>query len=313
MGYIIRQDETTQINNVFNWDPWVGCRYTSTGCTNCPYCKSKQPAKFNKTQFYLPTRQTRKYDISLGKNTMQYKITSGSTIIVCSRSDFFISDANYYRKRAWKLIQERKDILFSVTTKHLENFYINLPFAYTFDNIIVFSSVEDQYTADKRIRQLLELPIKHRGIEIAPLLSGINIEKYLSTGLIDEVTVSGETQFKSGYHSLSKCEFNQVKEIARQCKIYDVKFSFKSTGTLLFKDNTNSYIQDIREQQKLAEFLSIENNLNNNGKSFEWQTSLEDLETMERIEQAHKIFKLTEQKYRLQGDNNEELENLHHF
>lgn len=280
------------MDSIIEWNPWTGCRYTSSGCVNCQFCNSKQPAKFNKTQFYLPVRQTRKYSETLGKNTMQYKIPSGSRIKVCERSDFFISDANYYRKRAWRIIQERKDVLFVVTTKHLENFYINLPDTYTFDNLFLGVSVEDQYTADIRIKELLKLPVKHRFIEISPLLSGVDIKEYLATGLIDEVIVAGESLYKSSSKSVSKCNFSTIKDIANQCRLYDVNFIFKSTGSRFFKDGVINYISDIKEQQVLAEFISESDIKNNNKKPFDWEMTLEDLESIELVEKAAYIHKL---------------------
>lgn len=282
-------------SNVIEWNPWIGCRGVSYGCLNCPYNNSKQPAKFNKSQYYIPVRQTRKYNESLGKNTLQYKIPSGSVILVCNKSDFFLPEANYYRKRAWRIIKERKDILFRITTKYLDNFYINLPEAYTFDNILLSVSIEDQYTADIRIPQLLNLPVKHRGIEISPLLDGIDIRKYLSTGLIDEVTVSGEIAYKNTKLNkpITRCDLDIVLDIAKQCKKYDTHFKFISTGTKIKLDDINkASIYNLDEQQALAEFISENRGLLETSKSFEWSITLEDQQNIELMEQAHKIYYL---------------------
>ena len=281
---------------IYYWNPWSGCRKISEGCKNC-YNRTKPlkidgdyiTCKFNKTYFYMPTQKVRKYDEIQGKNINTYKIPSNSIIKVCDTSDFFIEDADYYRKRAWKQILERKDCLFEITTKRPERFMINLPNTWTqngWHNVMINVSVENQFRADKRVSELLRLPVRYRGIEVAPIQDRVDIRKYLSTGLINKVTVAGERYTRTS-ESVIVCNYEYVEDLRKQCEDYDVNFEFISTGNKLYKDKKTITI-NTSDQGSLAEFY----NLTNTGNTLEqdWESNLAEVENLERIEQAAEIF-----------------------
>lgn len=289
-------DKENDKQNTFTWNPWSGCTKISEGCRNC-YNRTK-PIKvdgdyilcrFNKTYFYIPTQRIRKFDDNLMKNVNTYKIPSGSTIKVCDSSDFFLAEADYYRKRAWKQILERKDCLFDITTKRPERFFINLPETWTSDgwhNVIINVSVENQMRANERVPKLLDLPVRYRGIEVAPLQDRVDLRKYLSTGLIDRVVVSGESYTKSS-ENIIVCNFEFVEDIREQCEAYDVSFRFNSTGNKLYKDKKVININS-SDQSNLADFYNIGNK--ENSLSINWENNLQEVENLERIEQAAEIF-----------------------
>lgn len=237
----------------------------------------------------MPTQKVRKYDEIQGKNINTYKIPSNSIIKVCDTSDFFIEDADYYRKRAWKQILERKDCLFEITTKRPERFMINLPNTWTqngWHNVMINVSVENQFRADKRVSELLRLPVRYRGIEVAPIQDRVDIRKYLSTGLINKVTVAGERYTRTS-ESVIVCNYEYVEDLRKQCEDYDVNFEFISTGNKLYKDKKTITI-NTSDQGSLAEFY----NLTNTGNTLEqdWESNLAEVENLERIEQAAEIF-----------------------
>lgn len=277
------------------WNPWIGCKRISEGCKNClVYTKlninSIDEIKFNKKDFYLPVRKTRVYNETFGKHLLEYKIKPGSIFEVCVDSDFFLEDADYYRRRAWKIIQERSDCLFIITTKRIDRFLQTIPDTWTkqgWSNVYIKVSVENQMYTDYRIQTLLRLPIKHKGIEIAPILSSIDIRKYLSTGQIDEVIVSGEICNSKRLCRL--CSFEDVMNIKEQCELYDVKFTFKHTGTYLYKDDKIIHINE-KDGYSLASFYNIDNT----NKVFDWKVDSEELEDIQRIEQAAIIRKKLE-------------------
>lgn len=280
--------------NVFYWNPWSGCSKVSEGCKNC-YNRTKYLkidgdyilCKFNKTYFYNPTQKIRKFDEQLGKNINTYKIPSGSIIKVCDTSDFLLEEADYYRKRAWRQILERKDCIFDITTKRPERFMINLPNTWTqngWHNVILSVSVENQFRADERIPKLLELPVRYRGIEVAPLQDRVDLRKYLSTGLIDRVTVAGESYTRHSENVIA-CNYDYVKDIQLQCEAYGVSFEFISTGNKLYKDKKVLTI-NTSDQGKLAEFYGLTNTIN----QIDWEENLAEIENLERIEQAAEIY-----------------------
>ena len=285
---------------IIYWNPWSGCRKISEGCKNC-YNRTKPIkvdddyilCKYNKSYFYTPTSKVRKFNQILEKNVMEYRVPSGSIIKVCDSSDFFLEDADYYRKRAWKQIAERKDCLFDISTKRPERFYVNLPETWTqngWDNVMVNVSIENQMRADERIPKLLDLPLRHRGIEIAPLQDRVDIRRYISTGLIDRVVVAGE-RYTSSEENIIVCNYEYVNHIFEQCKAYDVSFEFISTGSKLYKDDRLINIK-ANDEEQLAKFYNLENK----NESFNWSKNLKEIENQERIERASEVWSLINKK-----------------
>ena len=72
----------------------------------------------------------------------------------------------------------------------------------------VCSTVENQEMADYRIPILLKLPIKNKTLCVEPLLEEINLRPYLETGMIQHVTIGGESG--SGARI---CDYKWVKRI----------------------------------------------------------------------------------------------------
>ncbi len=70
------------------------------------------------------------------------------------------------------------------------------------------------------------------------MLSEINMEKYLSTGLIEHVTCGGESGDKA-----RPCDFRWIQEVRRECICCGVPFTFKQTGAVFIKDGKVYHIQ----------------------------------------------------------------------
>ena len=107
------------------WNPWHGCKKYSEGCENCYmyYLDSKRDRDGSKiykvkTNFNLLLKKTRDGN---------YKIKSGSLVHVCMTSDFFLEEADVWRKEAWKMIKERSDLTFWLQTKRAERVEKCLP------------------------------------------------------------------------------------------------------------------------------------------------------------------------------------------
>ena len=91
-----------------NWNPWHGCIKCSEGCQNCyvyylDRMRGKDGADIYKTKTGF------RYPLSRDKNR-KYKIQSGEMISVCMTSDFFLDEADDWRKEAWDIIHKRNDI-----------------------------------------------------------------------------------------------------------------------------------------------------------------------------------------------------------
>ena len=224
------------------WSPWHGCHKVSPGCKNCyvevldrQFGKDASILKRNITNFNMPIRLDR---------NRQYSIPEGSLVLTCFTSDFFIEEADEWRKAAFDIIKKRSDLNFLIPTKRIHRFLDCVPNDWQngYDNVSVAVSCENQILADKRIPILLSMPIKHRKVFIAPILEEVNIEEYLSTGLIEEVSVSGES-----YENARECNYDWIISLREQCIRQNVAFSFHQTGSNFIKDGKAYKIDHYKE------------------------------------------------------------------
>lgn len=107
------------------WNPWHGCKKYSEGCEHCyMYYLDSQREKDGseiykvKTNFNLPIKKTRDGN---------YKVPSGTTLMVCMTSDFFLEEADEWRQEVWNMIKTRQDVTFWLQTKRAERVKDNLP------------------------------------------------------------------------------------------------------------------------------------------------------------------------------------------
>lgn len=235
------------------WNPWHGCHKYSPGCLNCYvyFLDSKRGINSNivtksKTNFNLPAKKSR---------NGEYKISSNTEVATCFTSDFFIEEADAWRKDAWQIIKKRQDLNFLIPTKRIERFYNNLPedWGFGYKNVAIAVTAENQAMADKRIPILLDIPVKKRYIFVSPILEYVDLKEYLKTGKIDEVSVGGES-----YNNARICDFNWVKQIYLDCKEYNVKFDFHQTGSNFLMNNKTYKIKHFEEHsqaKKCMEYL----------------------------------------------------------
>ena len=213
------------------WNPWHGCRKISPGCLNC-YVYRRDESIGKDASIVTKTGD---YTLPLKKNRQGgYKLqASDGVVYTCMTSDFFLDIADEWRGDCWDMIRLRSDLHFHIITKRIDRFAECIPddWGDGWDNVTISSTCEDQERADHRLPILLELPIKHRRIISEPMLSEIDIEKYLTGGLIEQVTCRGE----SGENA-RPCDFGWVKELRRQCVRSGVEFYFKQTGAKFIKD-----------------------------------------------------------------------------
>ncbi len=215
----------------YQWNPWHGCQKCSPGCKNCYvyyldqlHDKDASEITKSKTNFHLPLKKDKK-----GRD----KIPSGTELATCFTSDFFLKEADEWRKEAWEIIKKRRDIQFLIPTKRIERFSECIPSDWEdgYENVIIAVTCENQKCADKRLPIFLNCAIKHRYIFASPLLEAIDFSKYLKTRKIELISVGGES-----YENARLCDFDWIKQIKKTCDIYQVKFSFHQTGSNFKKD-----------------------------------------------------------------------------
>ena len=231
-----------------NWEPWTGCYKISDGCTYCyfygPYAKRFGQKTIQKTdKFDWPIKMNKKGE---------YNIKGGKILATCFATDFFLPEADEWRKEAWRMIKERSDIEFLILTKRIDRFLVSLPddWGDGYDNVNLGCTVENQTLADERLPLFLSYPIKRRFVACAPLLSAIDLSKYLY-GEIEHVTVGGETSREA-----RECDYEWVLAIREQCIKADITFWFKNTGSLFKQDGVIQKVTPFK-QSGLAKELNI--------------------------------------------------------
>ena len=149
-----------------NWEPWTGCYKVSVGCTNCyfygPYAKRYGQNTIEKTdKFDWPIRK---------KPNGEYNIKGNKILPTCFATDFFLPEADAWRKETWAMIKERQDIEFLILTKRIDRFLVSLPTDWEegYHNVNIGCTVENQELADYRLPLFLSYPIKHRFIACSP-------------------------------------------------------------------------------------------------------------------------------------------------
>lgn len=229
------------------WNPWHGCVKCSEGCQNCyMYCLDQWNGKDGRDIY----RVKHKFDYPLQRNKKgQYKIQSGEMIRVCMTSDFFIEEADEWRKEAWEMMRQRSDVIFFLLTKRPQRVEQCLPkdWGRGWENIFFNVTCENQRRTEERLPILLKLPFLHKGIMCAPLIGEIRLAKYLEDGQIEQVICGGEN-----YDHPRPCHFDWVKQLSKDCKQANVTFCFIETGTKFIKDGKRYLFPNKRMESEMA-------------------------------------------------------------
>ena len=230
------------------WNLWCGCSKVSWGCQHCYMFRrfesvGKDPTVVRKTQnFNLPIRK-----LKAGSYKGLYKVPEGSHIYTCFSSDFFHKDADEWRDEAWSMIRERSDCTFFMITKRPERIEATLPpdWGSGWDHVTIAVTTENQWAADKRLPCYLSLPLLHRSVMVEPMLSAVNLRPYLESGLIESVSVGGE----SGPEA-RPCDYAWVLDLHLQCVPNSVSFSYHQTGARLIKNGKEYQIPKDKQHEQ---------------------------------------------------------------
>ncbi len=214
------------------WNPWHGCHKISEGCRHCYVYR--EDAAFGTPEVSGMVRKTASFDLPLRLDRRRNpKFPSGTLFGLCFTSDFLIEEADAWRDEIWEIVRGRSDCSFVFFTKRIDRLAGCLPddWGDGYDNVAVGCTVENQSRADQRLPLFLDLPLKHRLVIVAPMIERICLTPYLVPGLIEEVSVGGE----SGKYART-LDFEWVKDLWRQCMECGVPFTFHQTGSYLMKD-----------------------------------------------------------------------------
>lgn len=229
------------------WNPWRGCHRYSEGCRFCYIHKGDAKRGVNsddivKTDsFCAPI---------IRKKTGEYKMKSG-TVYLGFSTDFLLPEADSWRGACWEMIQERSDCQFLFLTKRIERFLDCIPsdWGSGYDNVTVGCTVENQQRAEERLSIFSTLPIQHKNIICQPMISPINLEKYLAG--VELVVVGGESD-----RNARPLNYDWVLAVREQCVRHQVPFEFRQCGTHFIKDG-KAYTLQVRDLASQARKANI--------------------------------------------------------
>lgn len=220
------------------WNPWRGCRKHSEGCKYCYIHKGDSKRGVNTGEIV----RLDGFDAPIAKKKNgEYKIKPAQTVYLCFSSDFLLPEADKWRSECWKMMKERSDLRFLFLTKRIERFMDCVPddWGGGYDNVTVGCTVENQIRADERLPVFNDLPIKHKNIICQPMISPINLEKYLSG--VELVVVGGESDKEA-----RPLYYDWVTDVRDQCVLANVSFEFRQCGTHFIK-NGKEYVLQVRD------------------------------------------------------------------
>lgn len=229
------------------WNPWHGCIKKSEGCEHCyMYFLDKQRNQ-NGSNIYK-VKNNFNYPLHRNKDG-SYKIKSGECIRVCLTSDFFLKEADDWRRDVWNIIKQRPDVEFTLLTKRPERVLDCLPSDWGdgWENVFFSVTTENQKRVDERIPILFNLPFKHKGVFVAPFIGPVSLKDYLSENIIEQVVAGGEN-----YDGSRVCKYEWVKNLYDECVKANTMFCFIETGTIFEKDGKIYRMPSKRLQSVMA-------------------------------------------------------------
>lgn len=233
------------------WNPWHGCHKKSPGCLNC--YMFRRDAMYDKDSQVIV--KTKDYDLGVKKHRdgTYFLTPDKGEVYLCMTSDFFIIDADNWRSRIWQIVKLRSDLHFTIITKRIERFDNCIPedWGLGYENVTICATVENQKMADERLPILLSIKAKKKEIIEEPMLEKIDIDKYLKSKEISQVTCGGE----SGSNA-RVCNFDWILDTREQCLQNNVNFYFKQTGAKFIKNN-KLYKIDRKDQLNQARKANI--------------------------------------------------------
>lgn len=227
-----------------SWNPWHGCTKYSAGCDHCYMyaldkarrVPEKSSAVVRTKSFYLPVEKTRRG---------HYKIPAGYCLRVNMASDTFVEEADEWRPEMWKIIRSRPDVRFYILTKRAQRMTTHLPddWGEGYENVQLNITCENQHAFDERWPILRDLPARHKGMNLAPLIGPIDVEPALKTQQIEHIDLGGES-----FGGKRPCHYEWVKQISDACEAHKVNFVFNSTGDVFVKEGKTYHIENKRTQ-----------------------------------------------------------------
>ncbi len=235
------------------WNPVTGCDRSSPGCDSCYALRLAVRLKAMGSPRYQrdgnPPTSGPGFGVTMHPDLLRQPLSwrAPSTVFVCSMADLFHPQVeDDFIARAFSVMASSPRHTYQVLTKRharlralltrpnfrqqvhthagrLSSSPGSATFTWPLPNVWVGVSVEDQLRAQLRIPALLSTPAAVRYLSCEPLLTGLNLTRWLPQ--LDWVIVGGE----SGPQP-RPMEASWARSVRDQCAEHDVPFFFKQWG-----------------------------------------------------------------------------------
>lgn len=174
------------------WNPWQGCHKVSTGCKNCYMYRDMVSYGKNPNLVFRSSPQTFNMPLAWQRKG---ELHSGARIFVCSWSDFFVQEADYWRDEAWDIIKKCSEFNFLIPTKRIERASLFLPedWGDGYKNVWLGVSAENQEMYNKRVPVLASIPAHIRWVSAEPLIDSIDPTQIPESKNMDWFVSGGES------------------------------------------------------------------------------------------------------------------------
>ena len=237
-----------------SWNLWHGCRKYSEGCANCYMFVLDKAHKVPESSTKVV--RTKMFNKPLETNRKgYYKIPSGYTLRINMTSDTFIEEADPWREEMWNIIRKRTDVIFYILTKRVPRITECLPAGWGdgWENVDLNMTCENQRAFDERWPIFRDIPAKHKGMNLAPMIGPIDITPALESGQIETVMIGGE-----GFGGTRPCHYEWIKKVSDDCYRHKVNFFLDAIGSHFVKDGKEYFIdsQELQGRQAYKSGLS---------------------------------------------------------
>ena len=231
------------------WNPWQGCHKVSPGCENCYMFRDKRRYGQDPENVHRSSVAIFNAPLKWSKNADAALLPHGERVFTCSWSDFFVKEADgKWRDDAWQIIRQTPNLIYQILTKRPQRIEKCLPAdsdpdsdwgKQGYQNVWLGVTCENQTDADRRIPLLIQIPAAKRFLSCEPLLGPgpLDLTRYLSTGLIHQVIVGGESG--PNFRDMNP---EWALSLRDQCQAAGVAFFFKQWSGL--KPTTSGHLLD---------------------------------------------------------------------
>jgi protein gp37 len=212
------------------FNPWWGCVKLSPACA---HCYAETWAKRVGMDLWGGDANRRFFSDHHWREPLRWnaeaeRLGVRARVFCASMADVFEprKDLDPWRERLWALIERTTNLDWLLLTKRPGQLKHVYPWAKCArDNVWLGTTAENQRWADRRIDRLLSVEAKVRFLSCEPLLSAIDLSRWLKPPQITWVIAGGESGGQA-----RPTHPNWIRALRDQCRTVSVPFHFKQWG-----------------------------------------------------------------------------------